>query len=306
MDEISLRQKEDIDKSKREIAEMLKRTQEQTVLPMDMFDGVSDDSEDEAEVVLEQLGERIADGKTVSVNDLPKSLRDEFLRDISNGNTKNLIESWKPWWLMPESIHNTAVSNSSTQIPCIRSYLTSGDFRDVNLPTQCNSCLPYHCVEILFFYCLSMRLYNGDLEESENEIAECILRLSCVLSQSVVIQSMDECMALLVCNEGLLEMSRNEELTKSPVLLELPNSESKDRKRTSKEYVLRGLSDVVTLFEIPHFAIDALAHCSLLFRHCYLKHKRKYLFLAEKKCSFLTTFLRRMTTEEFWLLQKEV
>lgn len=151
-----------------------------------------------------------------------------------------------------------------------------------------------------------MRLYNGDLEESENEIAECILRLSCVLSQSVVIQSMDECMALLVCNEGLLEMSRNEELTKSPVLLELPNSESKDRKRTSKEYVLRGLSDVVTLFEIPHFAIDALAHCSLLFRHCYLKYKRKYLFLAEKKCSFLTTFLRRMTTEEFWLLQKEV
>lgn len=65
------------------------------------------------------------------------------------------------------------------------------------------------------------------------------------------------------------------------------------------EYVLRGLSDVVTLFEIPHFAIDALAHCSLLFRHCYLKYKRKYLFLAEKKCSFLTTFLRRMTTEEF-------
>ena len=124
MDEISLRQKEDINKSKREIAEMLKRTQEQTVLPMDMFDGVSDDSEDEAEVVLEQLGERIADGKTVSMNDLPKSLRDEFLRDISNGNTKNLIESWKPWWLMPESIHNTAVANSSTQIPCISSYFT--------------------------------------------------------------------------------------------------------------------------------------------------------------------------------------
>lgn len=88
MDEISLRQKEDINKSKREIAEMLKRTQEQTVLPMDMFDGVSDDSEDEAEVVLEQLGERIADGKTVSMNDLPKSLRDEFLRDISNGKYK--------------------------------------------------------------------------------------------------------------------------------------------------------------------------------------------------------------------------
>ena len=306
MDEISLRQKEDIDKSRLEIADMLKRTHEQTMMPIDLLDGGSDESEDEAEVALEQLGERIAEGESVSINDLPKSLRDEFLRDISNGNAKNLIENWKPWWLMPESIHNTAVANSSTHIPCIRSFLASGDFQDVSLPLQCNSCLPYHCVEIAFFYCLSMRLYNGDLEESENEIAECIWRLSSVLSQSVVISSMDECKALLLCNEGLLEMARNEEVIKSPILLELPNSESKNRKGTSMEYVLRGLSDVATLFESQHFAIDALAHSSLIFRHCYSKSKRKCLFLAEKKCSFLTSYLRRMTTEEFWLLQTEV
>lgn len=309
LDEINLRQKEDMEKSQREVAEMLKRTQEGTVLPINVVNGVLDSSEsdeDEGEVTLEQLGERIADGESISMNDLPKSLRDEFLRDISNGNAKHLIESWKPWWLMPENMHNTVVSNSLSSVPCIRSYLFSGDFKDVTLPSHCNSCLPYHCIEILFFYCLSMRLYNGDLEESEVDISECILRLSQVLSQSAIIQSMDKCVASLMCNENLLELARSEDSTKSPASLEMSDLTLPHPNGTLKEYVLRRLSDVAAVFEIPHFAIDAMAHCTILFRHYYAKYKRKDVLLAEKKCTFLTTFLRKMSTEEFWLLQKEV
>ena len=71
-------------------------------------------------------------------------------------------------------------------------------------------------------------------------------------------------------------------------------------------YVKQVLNDLLALLEIPHFLIDAMAHCAVMFRHEYRKEKRKEWTLAKRKCVFLTSYLRKCSTEEFWLLQKEV
>lgn len=314
LDEISLRQKEDKDKSRAEMASILKRVNEQTTLPLSVEVG----GEEWSEELLDELQRKIEKGEPIELTDLPEELRERFMSDIATSCVSHYVEHWKPWWLMPENLHNSAVgnliqevnvetlsepsnSNSSkyeatqeAMIPCIRRFLKHGQFKDVSLPVQLSPCLPYHCMQVILFYCLYMRLYNGDIEELEMEIVEGIFSMSTVLSKTVVIPSAEHLVGYLQINEQLraLALATNQEDVTKPSIFQ--------------EYILRTLFDVMATLEIPHFAIDVLAHCSILFHSAYKKSKRKELLLAHKKLVFFTTYLRKMSSEETWLVQKEV
>lgn len=300
MDEINLRQKEDKEKSQRTIAEVLNRVQEETTLPLDVF---GDNGEEEA---MEELQRRIENGEDIQLEDLPKSLQEQFLRDMENGGGKGIVAAWSPWWLMPESVHDEqtqkkVVDISESAIPCIRQFLKNREFEDVRLPVKCSPSLPYSCMEIAFFYCLFMRLYNGDTQEAEADITGAIFALSEVLSKSAVFASMEEMVSSLLCRENLLSLIREDVIAENPFSLEPTETDP-----NPVTYMKQVLNDILVLLEIPHFLIDVMAHCAVMFHHEYKKEKRKEWMLAERKCVFLTSYLRKCSTEEFWLLQKEV
>lgn len=58
------------------------------------------------------------------------------------------------------------------------------------------------------------------------------------------------------------------------------------------------------ILEIPHFVIDALAHCYSLMR--VVCRENKSLKMILRKVAFFITVARKMETEQYWLLHREV
>ena len=140
MDEINLRQKEDQDKSRAEMISILKRMNDENT---------SSESLEVDEEVWAELQRKLEEEESIELEDLPKELQKQFLDDISTSKVSEYIEEWKPWWLMPEKLHNATVgeliqvveekegtceeeeatvqsrSSLSTHlsVPCIRTYL---------------------------------------------------------------------------------------------------------------------------------------------------------------------------------------
>ena len=68
--------------------------------------------------------------------------------------------------------------------------------------------------------------------------------------------------------------------------------------------------DLLLFLDTPHYVIDALAHLAILYQ-TYVKHiqdksLKKSLNAAYRKVIFFVSFARKMQTEQFWLLHKEV
>lgn len=61
------------------------------------------------------------------------------------------------------------------------------------------------------------------------------------------------------------------------------------------------------VLEIPHFVIDALAHCySLVQSICLKKENTTQMKLIGRKLAFFITAARKMESEQYWLLHQEV
>lgn len=203
---MSLRQQEDKEKNQAAIAEMLKRANEEIVEPLDLYE---EDIEG-----LEEVAERLEKGEDVPLDSLPPSLREAFLRDVANGEMNHLVPVWTPWWLMTESRHNPAIQNElkpiieemdssdpsheleadedSNIIPCVRKFLENKSYSDVTLPVTVSPSVSYNAVEVVFFYCLFSRAYNGEYDECRGEIVEGVVGMSSVLNHASVFQSMEE------------------------------------------------------------------------------------------------------------------
>ena len=201
---MSLRQQEDKEKNQAAIAAMLKRANEEIVEPLDLYG--------EEMEGLEEVAERLERGEDVSLDSLPPSLREAFLRDVAKGEMKRMVPVWNPWWLMTESRHNAAIQNElkplveeirtdssdeedsdeEEDIPCVRKFLTDKSYSDVPLPAVVSSSVSYNAVEVVFFYCLLSRAYNGEYDECRAEIVEGIVAMSSVLGRAAVYSSMAE------------------------------------------------------------------------------------------------------------------
>lgn len=189
-------------KNETKIAEILKRAQESIIEPLDVAYDCEGEEED---VFLEELSQKLQQGEMVELASLPKSLQQAFLRDLANGDLKHEIAVWTPWWLMPERMHNQQVQHALKPLvedpdqptqpltfPCIRYYLNNKSYKDIQLPVTVSPTIPYNMTEVIYLYCLTMRLFNGDVEFSKEEIVSSLCQFSSVLSKGGVFNSMNE------------------------------------------------------------------------------------------------------------------
>ncbi|KAF9604818.1 hypothetical protein IFM89_010359 [Coptis chinensis] len=159
-------------------------------------------SEDENESVDE---DDVDDGNQFSLDDLSAEEMKKFQSTIASGELSKLIEPWEPWWLKP-SARRISLSSEGTQLvqPVHQKDITmpaqhsmeSGHSGDVPagpetpIPPICkltsthpSPLLSVHLVDVVYSYCFTLRLYNGDWHSDALGAAMVLLSLSNVLGE---------------------------------------------------------------------------------------------------------------------------
>lgn len=125
---------------------------------------------------------------------------------MASGELSKLIELWDPWWLKP-SARTISLSREGTQLiqplvkpepssPSLQADIGSNqphDFPlgpDTPLPptrklssTEPSPLLAVHLVDVIYSYCFTLRVYNGDWQSDAIGSATVLLTISSVLGQ---------------------------------------------------------------------------------------------------------------------------
>lgn len=142
-------------------------------------------------------------GNDVRLEDLSPEEIKQFRRAVASGELSKLIQPWTPWWTTP-SARTISLSKEGSQLvmplqeqeeTMLCSSSSSGDdFSQIPagpenpLPPLCqlsrveaSPLLSIHLVDILFSYCFTLRLYNGDWHSDALGAATVVLSVSKVL-----------------------------------------------------------------------------------------------------------------------------
>ncbi|XP_030442447.2 uncharacterized protein LOC115664692 isoform X2 [Syzygium oleosum] len=200
------------DVTKRKMLDILKRLHSEE----------EEDSMDEDDSGLsEEIIEKILSGGQISLDDLSTEEKKRFHRAVASGELSRMIDPWEPWWLNP-SAGKIRLSQDGTQLvqPLARdeeSGLSDADtgssyLSDIPpgpdtplLPlsklssTPPSPLLAVHLVDIVYSYCFTVRLYNGDWQTDVVGSSMVLLGVSSVLGQSGQPETMLE--ALSYCLE---------------------------------------------------------------------------------------------------------
>lgn len=200
------------DENKRKMLDILKRfhSEEET------------DSMDEDDSTLsEETMEKLLSGGQISFDDLSAEEKKHFQRAVASGELSKLIEPWDPWWLKP-SANTLSLSAEGTQLvqPLIKSEMADSSVDNLEStkpsdippgpearlpsvsklsPTAPSPLLTVHLVDIIYSYCFTLHLYNGDWQSNALESAMVVLAVSSVLGQGGQPETMFE--ALSYCLE---------------------------------------------------------------------------------------------------------
>ncbi|KAL5704126.1 hypothetical protein ACHQM5_022598 [Ranunculus cassubicifolius] len=144
-------------------------------------------------ILREETIQKILSGNEITLDDLSDMERKQFERAITSGEVSKLIEPWEPWWLKSGAKSISLSKSSSTEIPpgpetplLSLTKLTS---------TRPSPLLPVHLVDILYSYCFTLRLYNGDWRSEPLDAAMVILNLSNVLGEGGHPESVSQAVA---------------------------------------------------------------------------------------------------------------
>lgn len=162
----------------------------------------------------------ISAGGQVSFNDLSVEERKRFQRAVASGELSKMIEPWDPWWLRT-SAKTLSLSKEGTQLvqPLAEqeaSMLPQNDLEsnqsseippgpEAPLPpvsklssTEPSPILAVHLVDIVYSYCFTLRLYNGDWQSDAIGSAMVVLGVSSVLGQGgqpeTVLEALSYCL----------------------------------------------------------------------------------------------------------------
>lgn len=144
----------------------------------------------------------IASGGSISFDDLSAEEKKLFQRAVASGELSKLIEPWDPWWLKP-SARTISLSKEGTQLvqPVVEQSPQDDGVggQSCEIPpgpeaplTPIKKLLPsaepspllaVHLVDIIYSYCFTLRLYNGDWQSDATGSAMVVLSISSVLSQ---------------------------------------------------------------------------------------------------------------------------
>ncbi|MCD7456927.1 hypothetical protein HAX54_033578 [Datura stramonium] len=148
-------------------------------------------SEDEADIMDE--------------DDLSAEEKKHFQRAVASGELSKLIKPWEPWWLKPSAKY-ISLGQDGTQLvqPLVREDIAVSSEDGIegdplhDIPLGPDSPLPsvsklsaarpspllaVHLVDIMYSYCFTLRLYNGDWQSDPVGSATVLLSISSVLGQ---------------------------------------------------------------------------------------------------------------------------
>ncbi|WOG91642.1 hypothetical protein DCAR_0310892 [Daucus carota subsp. sativus] len=179
-----LKQLEPNDATKQKMMAILQRfhTQEEIDNSDELLDSTPGDVTDSnfSEVVIQ----KILSGGEIQVEDLSEDEKKRFQRAVVSGELSRMIEPWEPWWLKPsaKTIHLSEQGSRLVQ-PIVRhesiaskSEIVEND-QSLHIPPGPETPLPpvsklsatapspllaVHLVDIIYSYCFTLRLYNGE------------------------------------------------------------------------------------------------------------------------------------------------
>ncbi|WCJ19621.1 HIT-type Zinc finger family protein [Euphorbia peplus] len=182
------------DETRQKMLDILKRFHsEEEVEAMD-----EDDS-----VLSEETVQKIFSGDSFSFDDLSVKEKKQFQRAVASGELSKLIEPWDPWWLKP-SARTISLSKEGTRLVQPLEHATSSSSQNYGakdnnevppgpeipltrvsklMSTEPSPLLAVHLVDILYSYCFTLRLYNGDRQSDAIGSATVLLSISSVLGQ---------------------------------------------------------------------------------------------------------------------------
>ncbi|CAN6306124.1 unnamed protein product [Urochloa humidicola] len=210
MDE--LKQMQPADESKKKMLDILKR--------LHLEEEMESDGEDES-MLSEELIQKVMSGEDIKLEDLSDDEIKRFRQALASGELSKMIEPWTPWWKKPSArsislspdgsqlIRQVSGEDTSTSDP-----MTDEEASINEIPEGPESPLPslkqltraepspllaVHLVDILYSYCFTLRLYNGDWHSDPLGASTVALSMSKVMGEDAKPETVPE--ALTACIE---------------------------------------------------------------------------------------------------------
>ncbi|XP_050230398.1 uncharacterized protein LOC126679421 [Mercurialis annua] len=191
-----LRQTKPDDESKRKMMDILKRYHSEEEM---------DSMEEDDCLLSEETIQKILSGDSICYEDLSAEEQKQFQRTVASGELSKLIQPWDPWWLKP-SARTISLSKEGTQliqplskqeVPLLHEdRAAEGQSSEIPpgpeaplvpvaklISAEPSPLLAVHLVDIIYSYCFTLRLYNGDWPSDAIGSAMVVLSISSVLGQ---------------------------------------------------------------------------------------------------------------------------
>lgn len=144
-------------------------------------------------------------GGEVNFDDLSLEEKKRFQRAVASGELSKMIEPWDPWWFQPAAA-TICLSKDGTQLvqPMADQEASVSPEEDLEtnepsgipvspqtplpslgklISTDPSPLLAVHLVDIVYSYCFTLRVYNGDWQSDAIGSAMVVLSISSVLGQ---------------------------------------------------------------------------------------------------------------------------
>lgn len=304
-----LRQVRSDDQTKTKMLEILKRFHSEEEEGEDWgTDSITDD-EGSGLTLPEEIIQKILTGDEVNIEDLSLEERKGFQRALASGELSKMIEPWKPWWLRP-SARTISLGTGGTQlVQCVaeeeeeeeEAAMVSEIPRGPDTPllslsklssTNPSPLLPLHLLDIVYSYCFTLRIYNGEWQSDSLGSATMVLTVSSVLGQNSQPESVKE--VLSFC-------------------LEKTCSSAYKNLGGGLKFGLNLVDDVVHLLSLGNAALvcllcdlHRLIHGAIEEGKSAGRDLKKKLKLAERKVYFVMCWVNEQTPEVWAALESSV
>lgn len=210
MDELKHMQPED--ESKKKMLDIIKR--------LHLEEEMESDGDDES-MLSEELIQKVMAGEEIKLEDLSDDQIKRFRQALASGELSKMIEPWTPWWkktsarsisLSPDG--SQLIGQVRTEDTAIPDPMTDQEPSINEIPEGPESPLPslrqltraepspllaVHLVDIMYSYCFTLRLYNGDWHSDPFGASTVALSMSKVMGEDSKPETVPE--ALMACIE---------------------------------------------------------------------------------------------------------
>ncbi|KAJ7516575.1 hypothetical protein O6H91_22G063700 [Diphasiastrum complanatum] len=203
--------------AKHKMLQTLQRSHEQDLISTESYNADDDDGREERSILSEETLQKLSEGKNITLQGLSNEERKAFLQAVKSGKVSHLIKPWDPWWLS-DSAKKLSLSKQGTKLIQTlernprKVFDVEVESSDIPAPpekpldslkkltlVQPSPLLGVHILDVLYSYCFTLRLFNGDWISDPLDAAEVIVSISRVLGQAFSPESISE--ALLGCLE---------------------------------------------------------------------------------------------------------